>query len=87
MPQSHRALIRQTTSRRTTCYLFDDGGHHQCDDDQGNVGEDAEGLDYIFPAWGFEPGRGRPDASPMLLYTGVPMAMHNIQERQRLIAV
>jgi len=86
-PNPTRALIRQTTNKSMNmwAYVFTAAVINAVMT-KGMSGENAEGLDYIFPRIGGLNPDGSPRRITNAFYTReVPMAMKNIQERQSVI--
>ncbi len=86
-PTPTRALIRDATTKSTNVFLYAATAMiFNAMVNKSMTGEDASGMDYIFPRI----GGLNPDGSPRRIsnpfYTReVPMAMKNIEERQSVI--
>lgn len=87
-PNPTRKLIQQTTSKTTNMFIYSMTAFAiNAMMTKGMSGEDAEGLDYIFPRIGGLNPDGSPRRITNAFYTReVPMAMKNIQERQNVFS-
>lgn len=83
-PNPTRQLVRQTTNKTTNMFLYGlTAATINAVMNKAFTGEDAQGLDYIFPRIGGLNPDGSPRRITNAFYTReVPMAMKNIEERQ-----
>jgi hypothetical protein len=83
-PNPTRALVRQTTNKTTNMFIYSMTAMAiNAVMNKSFTGEDAQGLDYIFPRIGGLNPDGSPRRITNAFYTReVPMAFKNIEERQ-----